>query len=237
MIASLFAALALQVAPEKPPLVLLGEEAAYAEQVRALALTAVAEFTGEPCPGATVTPIRSVPMNAEENPADLPSAFERMRVEGCGRSTIQNVGIIRRAPTETWSMWMEYPGETRLAPRQADGMRSQIFTAIYEDLSPSCGRPALDDTYLIAETGDVGFSPARQEKAISLDVAHINSDPNLLHDAAWAEMWRMRVCGQERPIGLVLIPTRDGGLAMFPVPFWKLVTDYSDLPGRVEAAR
>lgn len=235
MIASLFAALALQTAQESPPLILPGEEAAYAERVRSVALTAVAEFTGEACPAATVTPIQSRPLNAEENPDGFPSSFERVRVEGCGRTTTQNVGVIRPEPSETWRMWMEYPGETRLAPRQADSMRSQILVAIHEGLAPPCGRPVLEDAYLIAETGDVGFGPSRQQTAVTLDVAFITSDPNLVHEAAWAEMWRMRACGQDRALGLVLIPTRDGGLAMFPVPFWKMVTDESDLPGRVEA--
>lgn len=239
MFAIVAATIALQVAPQGGTVVLSGEEAAFAARVKSVAIDAVAAFTGEACPAATVTPIRSLPAGVESgNLSNFPVSLERVRVEGCGRSTIQNVMAARKPIPETWELVSEYPGETRMAPNHINAYTPQMWTAVYDDLSPDCGRPRLDDTYVAANPGQVGLDGDNSGpgKRISMSDPLIDRTPDLDRDGAWVEVWMFRVCGHNRPLGLVLVPSRNGGLAMRTMPIWTMITDNADLPARVDPA-
>jgi hypothetical protein len=91
--------------------VLAGETAQYEALVAAQVRAADKAFTESDCPGSKLEVVSSIPAKAADHP-EVIIWREKVRVTGCGHSSIENINIGRVGGDPPWRMKTGLPGET-----------------------------------------------------------------------------------------------------------------------------
>lgn len=182
-----------------------GDQAAYSAMLHDKAIAA--DATNNPaCPGATVTSLAGIPFDDASFPSAVaaksnvtPLLHERVRISGCGRTSIQNLTVLRTADQQLL-MIASLPGMSH------SGLilqRDAFVTALTVANIPSpCGDTPLSPE--VAKWGEVSVTSA--------------PDAN----GAWTELWPLRLCGQDRSISVTFTPTPEqGGTAFSITKAWR----------------
>lgn len=231
-------AISIQLAPRPDALVVPGEEAAYAEFLRLQAIGVARNWTGEFCPEATISDISTTPFIVGELP-QMPAVKERVSLEGCGSTSIQNMHVVRFDESEPWRIRGAVPGETRIELAVQNAMFSDLFSSVGKGLTDGCSPIFVTDTYVAANPGYVDFEGAEvplssEEPRISLAM-NFSDSQQLETSEAWAEVWKINMCGENRTTMIVFIPTKSGSLRPQYLPIYES-TAVGDLPKRANPA-
>ena len=241
MLVTLAAALALQLAPRPADLVHASEEAAYAEFLRRQAIGAANRWTGERCESATIADVSTISMSTPE----LPVARERLRLEGCGKISIQNLDVARFEGDPRWKIRDGVPGETRIPLEGQEALFEGLFSRAGEGLVDGCEPVLVDDTFVVANPGNIDFGAAAtrtgptEEPRFGMDMGpDFNADGRFDQTSAWVEVWRLRMCGEDRSTIVVFLPTNDGRLNLRYIPVWEGIRAQGEayLPRRARPA-
>lgn len=224
---SMMLAMAVAAQPvERPEWFVRSSEAeTYQGALELYGSRALQHFAGVDCSTAVVSALEAQPMMVSDVPGTsgpVQGLRERVRVEGCGQSSIQNLIVVRPDPDRSWSFTFAVPGESILQWIQQDYVLRQL-TATVQKSKPGCESVRLTDTYVVANPGYVIFGPALPPRegeptfGVSLPgttVADNKIDPKL----AWAELWIFDACGAEHGVGVAMMPTYDRNFIPLPVP-------------------
>ena len=207
------------------------ERVAYRTMLTQQALSGDTVFAGSPCPAAQVQDLSTQDVKLADQP-EVRVLHEKLAVTGCGRSSTQNVYALRTNGSPPWRMANTMPGES-LADM---GLQANVWAAAVKqarvELPSDCQGQRLQDVYVTARPGHVlirtpGASPDPHPEGWF----GVNLPPNLASQQAqldvshaWAEIWPLTLCGQDRTLAVVFIPLRDhAGSAYVFVPVWRLV--------------
>lgn len=237
MIVTLFAMAALIEPVERPDWIVRPDEAAtYGNALQQFGSRALRHYAGVDCPDAAVRELETRPMTVRDVPGasgPIQGLRERVRVDGCGQSSIQNLVVVRPDPAISWRFSFAVPGESILQWIQQDYVLAQLTSRVERTKPQGCDAARLTDTYVTANPGRVVFgqsaAPEGDEPTVGLAlaaeiIANNQIDPAL----AWAELWIFDLCGTERAIGVVMMPTFDRNFIPLPVPMDEF--DRSDWP-------
>lgn len=236
MLASLALAVALQLAPRPTNVVPSGQEAAYAEFLRVQAIYSDWERSGVRCDEAVISDISTEPLDAP----GVQAIFERVRLEGCGRSSIQNIDVGYFGGSTPWKIRARLPGDTRFPVHLQEDFLIDAISSAGAGLVDGCSPALIKDIYVAANPGHVDFGAASNsdeggEPRVSIDFGPTYDLSEVDRSKAWAEIWRLNICGEDRTIMIVFGPTNDGQLRPMFVPVWRSVKE-EDLPQRVAPA-
>jgi len=228
----LAALIAVAIAAPPAKVVHPAERAAFEALLRTTALDADAKYGGVPiCAEAKVEPVSVQLVNVDGHP-DIAAVRARVRVTGCGRSTLQNVDAIRLAGSPPWRMAAAVPGDSLADPGLQQNLWPILLAEAGADLPKGCQTHALDDVYVAARPGQVALpapgeaipqpghinvrlAPQQEAERDKLDVAK-----------AWIEVWPLKMCGLDRTVAIVLIPLRDKAAVFhLEIPMWKIVQE------------
>jgi len=189
--------------PDRAAFVGPGEQAHYAAWLAKIATDIDTTTAGSACPAATVTAVSSRPVLLN----DFPSAVvaqpvsginEKLRVEGCGRSTLHNIFVYRtNSGVANLSL---LPGESLAGPRLMVDATSLAPKVVPEFVGGACANPA------VPPVGVWG-------------VASITAQPDA--KGMWMERWPLSVCGLDRTLLLTFTPLPDGGTSISVNPGWR----------------
>lgn len=224
------AALVLATATLPAGGVLPDEQAAYdamlAQQVRA----ADAMFGGSPCEDAKVEVVAVMPGKIADHP-DLIVWREKVRVEGCGRTSVENVNVGRLGGSPPWRMTTGLPGDSFAEMTLQESTLPAAAAQARQGLDAGC-RVQLADVYVAARSGEVdvlppggaGTGPSEGRPQITLPE---NAKPYLNEldlASAWMEVWPFRVCDKDRTLGVVFLPRKDRTASLFLfLPIWQQI--------------
>jgi len=228
-IALLLAAAVVAVPP--PDGVHPDERPTYDEMLANAVRAADKSFAGSACDDAKVEVVSIAPWKITDHP-DLVVWRERVRVTGCGRSSIENVNVGRMGGNPPWRMTTGLPGESLADMTLQQTTFPGAAAAARAGLPADCQGQSLGDVYIAARPGDVDVSvpgaPARQihkgHPAVSLpDSATPMLDKLALGDS-WMEVWPFKFCGHDRSLGVVFIPLRDRSASVYLfLPIWQQI--------------
>ena len=222
MIAAILAAAVAAIAPPAGG-VQPSEQAAYDAMVAKEARDAADLFRGGPCKDATVSVTRITPVKLSDNP-NMPAWREKVRVEGCGAASTQSLNIGRVGGKTIWKMSHGLPGDSLADTNLQESVLPAFVAQTREGVASSCTTTKVSDIYLAARPGEVeveapGAPPATAGKArisIALPGDLPAADAAKLDlTSAWMEVWPLKACDQDRTMGIVFIPTKDGGQAAY----------------------
>jgi len=207
--------------------VLLGEAAAYDAMLASQARAANNVFAGSACADAKVEVVSIRPWKIADHP-DLIVWREKVRVTGCGHTTIENINIGRVGGSPPWRMTTGLPGDS-LADMSLQASTFPAATAeARTGLATGCQSVFLSDVYLAALPGGVDVLPpgaptphAHGRPTIGLpDTAKPMLDKFALSEA-WMEVWPFNMCGHDRTLGVVFIPMKDHSASVYLfLPIW-----------------
>ena len=244
MIAAILAAAVAAIAPPQGG-VQPNEQAAYDAMVAKEALSAADLFRGGPCKDATASVARITPVELSDNP-NMVAWREKVKVEGCGAASMQNLNIGRVGGKTTWKMSHGLPGDSLADTNLQESVLPAFVAQTREAVSKSCSTTKVSDIYLAARPGEVeveapGAPPATASKvriAIALPGDLSAADTARLDlTSAWMEVWPLKACDQDRTMGIVFIPTKDGGQAAYLfISVWQqvLANGPGAMPGPVQ---
>ena len=235
----LVALIAVAVAAPPAKVVHPQERPAFEALIRTTALGAEAQYGGVPiCAEAKVEPVSLELVNVAGH-SDIAAVHARVRVTGCGRSSIQNLNAIRLAGTPPWRMAAAVPGDSLADPGLQQNLWPILLAEAGADVPKSCQTHELDDVYVAARPGQVAL-PAPGDAPAAAQAGRINvrlapqqeSERDKLDvSKAWIEVWPLKMCGRDRTVAIVLIPLRDkAAIFHLEIPMWKI-----DRPHGVEA--
>jgi hypothetical protein len=241
MTISALAAVVLTATAIPPGGVLPGEQAAYesmlAERVRA----ADATFGASPCPDSKIAVVTVIPWKITDHP-DLVVWREKVRVTGCGRTSIENVNAGRIGGSPPWKITAGLPGDS-LADMDLQSSTLPAATAqARSGLDVDC-KTQLADVYIVARPGGAevsfpGQAPpphraGRPQIMLPDELGAIAGELDM--SQAWMEVWPFKVCDQDRTLGVVFIPKKDrtASLHLF-LPVWQQIAAHG--PGARPAA-
>jgi hypothetical protein len=208
-----------------------------AQQVRA----ADATFGGSPCDTAKVEVISVTPWKVMDQP-EVVVWRERVRVAGCGRTSIENVNVGRLGGSPPWRMATGLPGDSLADMNLQQGTYPAAVAQARDGLDASC-KGQLTDVYIAARPGDADIVPPGVERPqLRKDHPQIvlpeNAKPfldDLDLSTAWMEVWPFKICDHDRTLGVVFIPRKDrtASLHIF-LPVWREIEAHG--PGARPAA-
>jgi hypothetical protein len=212
------------------------ELATYETLLTKQALDADTNFGGSPCSNALVEHVSTDAVKIEDHP-DLPVLLERLKVTGCGRTSVQNIHVGRFGGSPPWQMVEALPGES-LADMNLQGSTFPAAVAQARvELPANCKGQQLADIYVGAWPGHVNAVPPGSQVPVAspgsigvqLPASFEAQRNNLNLSAAWMEVWPIKLCGKNRTTGIVFIPLRDqvASLYMF-LPIWRQMRDHGD---------
>lgn len=224
---SVFAAAALAVAAPPTGGVFPAEQAAYDAMVADQARSAEARFSGSRCGDARVEVVEVKPAALADNP-DMLVWRTKVRVDGCGRSSVQNLNVGRFTGAPPWLMTSGLPGDSLAETGLQEGVYKAAVAEVRRGFVAGCDI-RLADAYIAAKPGDLivalpGVEPPPVSKGrpqVSLPDTLLPHVANLDLASAWVEVWPFQVCGKDRTLGVAFLPRKDGrgGVPMF-MPIW-----------------
>jgi hypothetical protein len=222
--------------------VLPTEQATYDAQLATAARAADTTFAGSVCDGARVEVVSIAPWEVLDHPG-LIVWRERVRVTGCGRSSIENVNVGRFGGDPPWRMTTGLPGES-LADMTLQQSTFQAAAAeARTGLPADCQGHALGDIYVAARPGGVDITPAgvapppqrNGHPSVTLPDSPQFSSEKLSPAGAWMEVWPFTFCGHDRTLGVVFIPLKDQNASLYLfMPVWQQIEAHG--PGARPAA-
>lgn len=227
LISLLFAA----AAAASPPVggVLPNEQTTYDALLAAQARAADDMFSGSPCAASKVEVISVAPWKIAGRP-ELIVWRERVRVTGCGHSSVENANVGRLGGDPPWRISTGLPGESLSdMPLQQTTFPAAVAEA-RAGLSADCKAQRLHDVYVAARPGDVDISspgvPPSQHRnghpSVTLPETATPMLDKLSFSGAWMEVWPFEVCGHDRTLGVVFIPLKDqSASAHVFLPIWR----------------
>jgi hypothetical protein len=214
-----------------PGLVAPGEAQAFQEMLKYQAVSASARFSGAACPGAVAVEVRSEPVRIQGAPA-APAAREKVEVSGCGRTTVENLNVVRAGGAPPWRMLARLPGESLAEYDLQQNTWPEAVRQAGAGLPRPCTAATIGAVSVGADPGQVrtaaagpGTASARRQGAtlivtLTPDLEAIR--PSLAIGRAWMEVWPLRLCGHDRKVGILFIPTTDGRTTrLLFFPLWK----------------
>lgn len=211
-------------------LALPGEEAAYEATLNSAALSAAERYSGSHCADAQVVDRKTEHVTIGDQP-DLAAAREKITVSGCGKSSVQNIAVVRTGGTQPWRMVAGVPGGTIASMATQRQMLSVGQAAVADGVAASCEARSLADVYVAARPGNVQvrrsgepLSSGPGRFSLSVDALPQPSLDSADLDKAWVEVWPFTVCGHDRSVALVVLPGKAGlPSRILSIPLWKEV--------------
>lgn len=212
---------------ERPePLVHPDERATYTQALQQFGARAVEHFTGVACPGAAVAEVGHWPITLRDvlgTSGPVEGLRERVQVDGCGQTSVQNLIVARPDPDASWQFTFAVPGESILQFIQQDHVQERLKSEVEAYSHQDCSDARLIDTYVMANPGRVVFSsiplPLSDDPSFNLNLPlQVLADNGVVRALSWAEVWMFDLCGYKRAIGVVFMPTLDRHFIVFPVP-------------------
>lgn len=207
------------------------EKAAYDALLAAQALAADKTFFGAACDGAKVEVVSIMPWKIADHP-ELVVWREKVRVTGCGHSSVENVNVGRVGGTPPWQMTTGLPGETLADITLQETTFPAASAQAKADLPANCQGQKLKDVYVAARPGDVDISPPGVPVSqvhdghpkVSLPDAAKPMQDKLNLAAAWMEVWPFEACGHDRTLGVAFVPLRDQTASIYLfLPVWQQI--------------
>jgi hypothetical protein len=210
------------------------ERAAFEAMLRLTALGADAKYGGAPiCTEATVEPVSVDLIDIGGHP-DIAAAHARVKVNGCGRSSVQNVSVARVAAGPPWLMAAAAPGDSLADPALQNDLLPILLAEGSAEVPKTCQSQELGNVYVAARPGhvllpeagalapspagtiSVPLSPQAEAHRSELDVSK-----------AWIEVWPLKMCGLDRTLAVVFVPLRDkSGVFHAELRLWKIVQEH-----------
>jgi hypothetical protein len=212
------------------------ELVAYEAMLTKQALDADANFGWAGCANAKVEHVSTLPVKVDDHP-DLPVLLERLRVTGCGHTSVENIHVGRFGGTPPWRMVTALPGESLADMNLQSSALPAVITQVQSELPAGCQGHRLADVYVHARPGRVNFdrspssptTPASGSDWVDITLPeNIESQRDKLDlSKAWMEVWPLEVCGQDRTTGVVFIPLRGQNASLFLfLPVWQQIRDH-----------
>jgi hypothetical protein len=226
-------AILLAIALATPPadIVRPQERVAYKAMLNEQALSADTVFAGSPCPTAQVQDLATQDLQVAGH-AGVRVLHEKLEVTGCGRTSTQNLYVVRATGSPPWRMANTMPGES-LADM---GLQANVWTEAVKqarvDLPSDCRGQRLQDVYVTARPGHVFIrtpdeSPSPHPAGwfgVSLPPNIASQQADLDIARAWVEVWPLELCGQDRTLAVIFIPMRDQAHSAYAfLPVWRIV--------------
>jgi hypothetical protein len=195
----------------------------------ARAIAADKAFNMSTCADVRVEGVSTTPSNIRHRP-QLIVWRERMRVTGCGHSSILNLYVGRVGGQPPWRMTAGLPGETLAETTLQSSAFPAAVAQARANLPPDCqGSVILNDVYVAARPGGVDvFPPAavrthrKGRPSITLPQTATPIFDQLDLSAAWMEIWPFEACGHDRTLAVVFIPRRDQTTSFYLfLPIWR----------------
>jgi hypothetical protein len=212
--------------PAAPLLVKPDERAGYEARLADAAREAFTAFSGE-CPTAKVEHVGTQPISIGDHP-DMAAAQERLKVTGCDHSSVENINVGRFGGSPPWKMAVSLPGETLADMVLQQSVLPRMLETARAAAPQGCASFRLDDVYISARPGGVGFrgeaapDPGHMNATLPDELAAQKDQLDLTR--AWAEVWPFELCGQDRTLGVLFIPQRDGKSTQFLVQeIWRAI--------------
>lgn len=211
--------------------VLPGETNRYDAMVAAEARAADRRFSGEACPDATVEMVSTAEAKLIDNPR-LVAWRQRVRVTGCGHSSVENISVARSGDEPPWRMAAGLPGETYTDTILQGTVYPAAFAQAKIGVADDCKTETLGDIYVAARPGNLdvaapGAAPvtaSRDRPMVSLPATLEPLRDKLALGAAWLEVWPFAACGHDRTLGVVFIPLKDQSKSLYLfIPIWRQV--------------
>jgi hypothetical protein len=233
----LLVAVAIAVSPPQGG-VLAGETAQYEALVAGQVRAADKNFTGSDCPGSKVEVVSVIPVKVVDQP-ELIAWRQKVRVTGCGHSSIENINVGRIGGAPPWRMKTGLPGETYTDMTFQSSVVPLAIDQARGGLPAGCQTVTLGDVYVAARPGGIDVLPpgahvspsykGRPQIVLPDTVGSVLDKLDL--PAAWMEVWPFEGCGHDRTLGAVFVPLKDRShtLHLF-IPVWQQV----DAHGSVE---
>jgi hypothetical protein len=207
------------------------ERAAYDALLDGAARAADKTFSGAACDDAKVEVVEIIPWKITDHP-DLVVWKERVRVTGCGHSSIENINVGRVGGAPPWRMSTGLPGESLADMTLQQSTLTDAAAAAREGLPSDCQARSLGDIYVAARPGGMDISPAgaappayrKGRPQVTLpETANPMLDKLDLAEG-WMEVWPFKFCGNDRMLGVVFIPLRDrtASIHLF-LPVWQQI--------------
>ncbi|HXQ11649.1 MAG TPA: hypothetical protein VN805_11705 [Caulobacteraceae bacterium] len=207
------------------------ERPAFEALIRMTALGSEAQYGGVAiCAEAKVEPVSLELVDIAGRP-DIAAVRARVRVTGCGRSSVQNVNAVRVAGAPPWRMAAAVPGDSLADPGLQQNLWPILLAEAGADVPKTCQTHELDDVYVAARPGQVALPPpgdaaaAPQAGRINVRLAPQQESERAKLDVskAWIEVWPLKMCGLDRTVAIVLIPLRDkAAIFHLEIPMWKI---------------
>jgi hypothetical protein len=139
------ALIAVAIAAPPAKVVHPDERPAFEALIRTTALDAEAQYGGVPiCAEAKVEPV-SVELVKVDGHPDIAAVRARVRVTGCGRSSIQNVNAVRLSGSPPWRMAAAVPGDSLADPGLQQNLWPILLAEAGADVPKDCQTHELDD--------------------------------------------------------------------------------------------
>lgn len=214
-----------------PVLVQPQERAAYDALLTDQARAADTLFGGAPCAASKVAPVSTEVVKIGDRP-DFAAARVRVRVTGCGRSTVENLHVGRFGGSPPWRMAPGLPGDSLADMRLQQSAWTEARAQARDGLPAGCQGGSLGEVYVAARPGHVRLAPpGAPQPAQVRGTIDLRASPELeAHRAsldlakAWAEVWPFTLCGQDRTSVVVFMPLRQGGQSLYLfLPVWEQI--------------
>lgn len=235
------AAAVLAAASPPPGGVLPAEQSTYDVMLTEQAQTADAMFNGSRCHDAKVNVVALTPWKITDHP-DLIVWREKVRVTGCGRTSVENVNVGRFGGSPPWRITSGLPGDSLADMNLQQSTYPAAVAQARQGLDASC-EVQLRDVYIAARSGEVdvrqpGANASKSRKGQPQIVLPDNIEPyldTLDLSSAWMEVWPFQVCDRDRTLGVVFLPRKDraASLSLF-LPIWPQIEAHG--PGARPAA-
>jgi hypothetical protein len=229
----LAALIAVAIAAPPAKVVHPQERAAFAALLRTTALGADAKYGGVPiCAEAEVKSLSVQQIRLDGHP-EINAVRARVRVTGCGRSSVQNVDAVRLAGSPPWRMGSAVPGDSLADPGLQQNLLPILLAEAVADAPKGCQTHELDDVYVAARPGQVALpaagdaTPEPGRINVRLAPQQESERDKLDVSKAWIEVWPLKMCGLDRSVAVVIIPLRDTAAVFhLEIPMWKMVQQH-----------
>lgn len=205
-----------------------GEEANYDRMLTEQARSADATYSGAACEDSKVEVTSITPWKITDSP-DLIVWREKVRVAGCGRSSVENLNIGRLGGSPPWRMTSGLPGDSIA---EMNLQRSALPAAVNQARAgfPADCKVQISDVYVAGRPGNVnvvppGGQPQTPRKGHPSFVLPDGIVPDLASSnlaGAWFEVWPIHVCDHDRTLGILFIPRKDNSASLYEfIPIWE----------------
>ena len=210
--------------------VLSNEQVVYDKMLATQVIAADRAFGGLSCDDAKTEVVGITPWKITDHP-DVIVWRERVRVSGCGRSSVENVNVGRMGGDPPWRMTTGLPGETLTDMTLQQSTLPSAAAQARADLPAVCQGQTLGDIYIAARPGGVDvslpgttFQSRDGRPSVSLPDSAGSMLDKLDLSGAWMEAWPFQECGHDRTLGVVFIPQKDRTATLFLfLPVWQQI--------------